>query len=603
MMRNILSIVCILSIVLFASCSKGIDTDRATHENGELVTTGKGEPTPFRRRAVTSTELREHVFTLASDRVMGRMVGTEGIRLAEEYIADRFRKLGISPLPGEDDYFLDFTLYEYGYDSEKTSVVFYVQQSTKKDTGEGNPYALSTDTGSVFSGGSTRGRDTSASESDTPSSASAESIRKVEGVLGKSYKPFPFTGLGSLQSDVVFAGYGITAPEHGWDDYRDIDVRNNIVLVFRHEPNENDPDSPFAGEEFSRYAYFQTKAENAVKHGAKGMVLVTDPTHPQGYDDFRILQTFSLDPGRPESTLFRSDVVEDDFLAVHVSRQIVETVIDRYGYTLQELHSELDDGLSPSEISLPGLTASIEVSVKHTPEPVQARNVGGYVPAYRERKAGVSYGVSADVTKQAGDLHLGEQQRASWIIVSAHHDHIGSYEGAGDTIYNGADDDASGVGGVLELAEYFTYKRLLPCNLLFLSFSAEEQGLFGSKAALEQQQIPTEHIKAVINLDMIGRNPDQPVQITGKSRSMDFEAVVKEVVTPKRLSFEYQDRNIRPIGDFYPFYSRGVPFLFFFTGFHADYHQQTDHADKLDYRRMDTLVTVVVDLIEKMCNE
>ena len=128
----------------------------------------------------------------------------------------------------------------------------------------------------------------------------------------------------------------------------------------------------------------------------------------------------------------------------------------------------------------------------------------------------------------AGFLPGSDPARAGqWIIIGAHHDHLGAFTGPGDTIYNGADDNASGTAAVLELARSFSaLKRRPPRSLVFVTFSAEEEGLLGSRALVSQRLIPIDPLVFMMNLDMIGRNPDRAVQIYGDGSAQpgfDFE--------------------------------------------------------------------------------
>lgn len=512
---------------------------------------------------ITASELQEHVVYLASDVLAGRETATPSIALAEEYIADQFAEYGLRPIPDEDDFFLEYTLYEIGFDTE-TSRLY----------------------------------------------ADFEEI----GVIGKDFKPFHFSGTGTKSAEMVFAGYGITAPELGYDDYEGIDVEGKFVFVLRHEPEPSEGPShaggkqPFSGEEYTRHAYFTTKAENAERHGAVGMILVTDPLYRTGTEDFRIMPDLSLEPpesvsrstsleppangldddtgegeddggsaGRANSEEEDDGSMHEDFLALHVSQNIAATLLKEAGVSLMELQKRLNGGVTPREMELPLPNTTASINRIDTENKIDARNVAGYLPGKGKK-------------------------RNELIVIGAHHDHLGSFQGEGDTVYNGADDNGSGVAAVLELAEAFSLNReKVTRSILFMTFSGEEEGLLGSEALFQYSLVPEEHIVIMLNFDMIGRNPNDPIDLFHFRLNILLDESVREFMDrlnePYRLPLSYKNTGRRALSDYYPFEKRDIPVLYFFTGLHSDYHQVTDHADKLDYTRMEQITELSEDII------
>ena len=234
--------------------------------------------------SITADRLREHVSYLASDSLAGRETGEPGVRKAERYIAKELRRVGLTPLPGQNSYFLDFTLYRRAYDTRATSVTV--------TTADG----------------------------------------KLRGSVGVDFRPFPFSDDGEATSEVVFAGYGITAPDHEWDDYEGLDVEDKIVLLLRHEPGENDPDSSFDGTSSTNHATFATKARNAQQHGARGMLLVTDPLHHTAVDDMRTGGALRLEPLEEAHV---DDEEEPPFLALHISQEMAKEIAASSGHDLK----------------------------------------------------------------------------------------------------------------------------------------------------------------------------------------------------------------------------------------------------------------------------
>lgn len=479
------------------------------------------------RSLITAAELRTHVARLASDELAGRETGSPGIAAAERLIAEELRRAGLKPLPGRETFFLDFALYRHTYDPAATALAF------------------------------TRGEE------------------RMTADLGVGFRPFWFSKTGKVEAPVLFAGYGITAPEHKWDDYEGLDAAGKIVLVLRHEPGPNDPASPFAGREHTRHALFVTKARNAVAHGAAGMILFTDPASADaGADDLRVSGNLSL-----ESTAGNGGGGETvALLAAHISRDVAARLVAPSGHTLESLQKAIDAGTRPREIALGGLAASLAVGGSAAAaQEVAARNVAGYLPG--------------------SDPRLAEE----WIVIGAHHDHLGSIpRAAGDNIFNGADDNASGVAAVLELAERFAAMRPAPPrSLVFMTFSAEEAGLFGSQALFSRALVPRQRIRFMVNLDMIGRNADQAVRVYGQGVDERLRSQMEASAEALELKWAFVGAGPSPPNsDYGPFMEAGIPFLSYFTGEHRDYHEVGDHADRLEYPRMEALVRWVAEALE-----
>lgn len=500
--------------------------------------------------------LRHHVEFLASDELRGRKTGTPGVRRAEEYIARRFEEYGLLPLPGEPDFFLEFSVYQYGFDEKAT--------------------ALTVTSGS----------------------------KNLKAGPGRDFKPFPFSPDGSWEGDLVFAGYGITAPEYGYDDYEGLDVRGKIVLVLRYEPSYGRYGELFDGNALTRHALFAEKAENARKHGAAGMFLFTGSEDRGSPDDLRLRARLTLDLG---GSAARSGSGQGrgggpHFPSLHVSTEFARRILDSGGGSLEALERQLHQGAAPSSLRINGVRAKFTVERSSKPDKIQARNVAGFIPG--------------------ADSEL----RDEWVVVGAHHDHIGSFSGTGDTVYNGADDNASGVAGVLETARLMAGQSMQagagkgagqamqarqtgqamqagrtgqgPArSVLFVTFAAEEEGLLGSRAMVERQ-LPEGRVVFMINLDMIGRNPESPVLVGGDGYARGLRQMVGGM--PDALDLRFAGTSYLGNSDHHPFFEQDIPFLAFFTGVHPDYHGLDDEAHKLEYGRMAHVVEMVHGVAEKL---
>ncbi len=467
---------------------------------------------------LAAVRLAAHVEHLASSDLAGRFPGTPGIDLAERYIADWMARLGLEPLDAARGYFHEVGLYRSNYDPNETRVRV--------------------------------GRATD----------SAPGIR-----------PLFLSDAGSVEGPLVFAGYGITAPEHEWDDYGGLDVRDRIVFIYRYEPAGEEELSRFAGARHSDHALFATKAANARDRGARGMILVTGPEHHEGPEDLRAMRTLSLDPHSLEQRFARSRL--SNFVAVQVSQKLMQEALRPYGIDLARLQQDLEAGTQPSEVHLEGLSANVSVGFTSEAEPIRARNVAGFLPA----------------TEPGGS--------ESWIVVGAHHDHLGSFGLEPSQIYHGADDNASGVAGLLELAAHFA-DRPRARNLAFVTFTAEEEGLLGSRVFARDEILPPEEMELMINLDMLGRNPDEPVRFYLSEAAVEHASAIEAAARARGLEVSVRRGVAEPVSDHYPFHRAGIPVVSVFTGLHDDYHQATDTADRLDYERMELIVTVIAELVE-----
>lgn len=488
--------------------------------------------TPSGTATLTAAELRGHVETLASDAFQGRDTLGEGGDKAAAYIREHFAKIGLQPLPGFGDFAVPYTLYTQGVDPVRTGVTIGV-------------------------GG-----------------------ERFQLTAGRDVRPFPFSDAGEVTADVVFAGYGITAPDLQWDDYADLDVEGKVVLVLRHEPHENDPDSTFGGEESTDHALFTTKARNAFRHGAVGMILVTDPVAHKESDDLRLSRGLSITPPDADDASIGGEQQDTGtpgtFLALHISRSAGERIVAGTGKTLLQVQEAVDAGVAPAAISLGQVEAELGVTRNDAAETVVDHNVIGFIEG---------------------------RDPDSWVVVGAHYDHLGAFAGEGDTIYNGADDNASGTAGVLELAEAFASSDTKPeRSIVFALFSGEEKGLLGSRATVRDGVLPADKVAFMLNLDMIGRNDGEVVEIMGDGYSTGVGDLVTALNADLALDLELGGVSYTGASDHDSFYREDVPFMFFFTGLHDDYHQLSDHADKLDYGRMEKIVQLGYGVLDEVAS-
>ena len=369
--------------------------------------------------------------------------------------------------------------------------------------------------------------------------------------LSRDFIPFSFSASGQVQGPVVFVGYGITAPEYDYDDYEGVDVKGKIVLALRHEPQENNDASVFRGRQLTRHAEFVRKAINARNHGAMALVIVNDPVNHSSRDDRLVAFGTSSGP---------NDV---GIPSVQVKQEVAAAWMRQAGRSFVELQKAIDRDLTNHSFVLPGqFQLSLHAEVEQQSSPL--RNVIGVL--------------------RGNDPKL----RNEYIVIGAHYDHLGLGHQGGSMapsqigkIHHGADDNASGTAGMMELARYFAAERAsLRRSILFMAFAGEELGLLGSAYYVQQPLAPMNQTIAMLNLDMIGRVNNNKLYVGGVGTSPGFRALVEEENQATKFDLDFSDLGY-DASDHMSFGRNQVPVMFFFSGLHADYHKPSDTWEKV----------------------
>jgi aminopeptidase YwaD len=437
--------------------------------------------------------LLEQVKALSAAEMDGRASGTPGAERAAEHIAAEFRRVGLRPGGDDGGWLQRFTV------------------PTGIRLGEGNALALT-----------------------------APAARRL--ALGREFIPLTVSADGRWEGEVVFAGYGITAPEVGWDDYAGLDVRGRIVLVLEGEPRRTDPRGPFRKPDAYHYLERSHKVINAREHGAAGVLLVTPPDRPG--DALPVLTGL----GQPWS-----------IFALAVTRAVADALLAPAGVTLAAAAATIDATPAPKSFALPGTRVALQVALVR--ERGRTGNVIGILPGR--------------------DPAL----RAETLVIGAHYDHLGrGGEGslapdAVGSVHHGADDNASGVAALLGLARAFAAAGGASRTLVFAAFAGEEMGLLGSRQYVRQPAQPIDRTVLMLNLDMIGRLRERTLYVGG----VDSGSGLRELATAQGGSLTVAPRG-DPFGpsDHTAFYTAGRPVLFLFTGAHADYHRPSDTWDRIN---------------------
>jgi len=385
---------------------------------------------------------------------------------------------------------------------------------------------------------------------------------KTELKINQDFVPFSFSSSGQVSAPVVFAGYGTTADEFHYDDYAGLDVKDKIVVVLRYEPSGFAEKSGNQG--LTQHSQLITKAINARNHGAKAVVVVNGKLG-DGEED--LLTRFGSVSG-PENV---------GIVFVQVKNEVGESWFTAAGKSLKEVQDQVNSTTKPASLAFPDtLRLSLHIDIETTRATVN--NVLAWLPG----------------------------QSDEYVIVGAHYDHLG--RGNFDSlalsqigqIHPGADDNASGTAGVLELARLLAPQRgQLKRSILFMNFSGEELGLLGSAAWVKDPTRPLAKAVAMINMDMIGRIKDDKVYIGGVGTGSTFKSVLEQAQKDTPFKIEYSAGGYSS-SDHTSFVAKKIPVLFFFSGLHSDYHKPSDTWDKINApsaaRLLDMVGNVAVQL-------
>ena len=445
---------------------------------------------------------------LAADAQEGRGVATQGIRRAAQHIAKGFKAAGLKPA-FNGSYYQPFTAAVGAFPGPET----FLEVAGKR-------------------------------------------------IPAEKFTVFGLSSQGAFSAPMIFAGYGITAPEYEYDDYAAIDARGKAVILLRYEPQETSPTSPFDGTQWSEYATFRYKIFNAFRHGAAAVVLVTGPkAHEKQGDELAPTQSDPMAGRGFGLPMF------------HVQRSYLEPLLAEYGVNLLDIQNTIDAELKPRSFALP-FAGSGNADLQR--RSFHVFNVGGVLE--------------------------GEDVEDN-IVFGAHYDHLGfggPYASGGtvDRIHHGADDNASGTAGLMALARWYAEGPKPPVSLVFTAFTAEESGLVGSTYYVQHSSVDLAKTKAMLNMDMIGRLRNQTVTVFGTRSAQGFESLITDT-TPAGLYVVQKPEGFGP-SDHAPFYGSGVPVMHFFTGSHDSYHKPTDTSEKINVPGTLVVLELVRNIADKI---
>lgn len=456
---------------------------RITHDH-----TSSGEPVPTAgTESITAAELRDKVAFLADERFAGRLPGTPGYDAAARAMADRFARLGLQP-GGEDGFFQHLPME---YNLVLPGCRLALQQAGQQ------PKEYQLDRDYIFRG---------------------------------------FTGSGDVTAPVVFCGYGLSAPERGYDDYAGVDVRGKVVLVFKQGPGWR----PADGQGWGQLPNPRPKAQTALDHGAVAVLMVSRPNdkNPQPLIG---------------SVMHGQGEVQVDIPQLQITAEVAADLLAGTGLDLKELQTGIDQGMAPLSRAL---DAAVTIKVDTEYEPARDTvNVVALLPG--------------------NDPQLKDE----CLVIGAHLDHVGTQ--GGQAFFPGANDNASGSVAVLELAEAFAAAGEKPARTVaFVLFAGEEQGLIGSKFYADHPALPLDRTVAMFNLDCVAHGDS--IQLgNGKSAPRLWNLAKALDRTGDRLSVAQTWSGGG--ADAAPFHQKGLPTLYFVTRYsYTHLHRTSDTVDTLN---------------------
>jgi hypothetical protein len=448
---------------------------------------------------------------LASEELDGRGPGTEGRQKAAEYIRDEFQRMGLNSGVEDGSYLQPFQMplaTEVVPDQTRLVLLGPEDQTLPLE-------------------------------------------------LGTGFQPLAVGGGGQAKAELVFAGYGISAPDLNYDDYDGLESEGKILLILRHEPQQDDDQSVFDGKKTTTHSYIRTKLQLAKKQKVAAVLLVNDPFSVQqaGQDQLTVPSGFGTNSlGVPFLHVTQATVNQ------MLGQTPLRTADGRLLSSLAEVAAEIDETGKP--ISQPLEDWSVDLQTAFRKVQVDLANVIGVLD---------------------GEGPLAEET----IVLGAHYDHLGfgeygSRRPSERAVHYGADDNASGTAAIIELARRYAARAERPARrLVFVAFDAEERGLIGSKHYVDHPSFPLADTVAMLNFDMVGRLRNAELTVMGSGTAAEFESLLDRAAESSGLTLKKSPR-VTAQSDHYPFFQRDIPALHFFTGMHPDYHTPEDTFERIN---------------------
>ncbi len=492
-------------------------------------------------------ELKDDLTFLASDELAGRPAGSDENLIAGIYIARAFKAAGLLPL-FTDQYSKPFDKNDLPSVSLENSgkykeyfQSFNIQRSKLTDN---NDFMIQFE------------------------SSNSSVVKSYE--FKKDYF-IDYDGLVdlSLESELVFVGFGIDNGVDGYNDFLDengkpLDLNGKIAIVIDGYPRQDDPDSDYSKLQDNEHRIIKYKVRNAKERGAAAVFVLQSPLmnqQPLNIKYSKFLESYSREYTELHNS--RSEPVPVFYLSNKICDDIFNSIDE---FSFKDHLAKISSSNKQASFQIKNMTISLNIDIEYEVLPTQ--NIVGFLEG------------------------TDEELKNEIVVFGAHYDHVGlGYYGAMNKknkglVHNGADDNASGTVGLIELAEAFAAnppKR----SSLFIAFNAEENGLLGSKYYVRYQPLfPLSQTVAMVNLDMISRNEPELLWIGGAFQGRD---IVNSVETANELiGFEllFNVGMLSNASDQAYFLREDIPAVFFFTGLHEDYHMPTDDIEFVNFEKL-----------------
>ena len=473
--------------------------------------------------------LKANLSFLASDELEGREATTRAEKIASLFIAGELNKYGAKPFGDDGAYFQNFPV------------------SVKSFAGRSNLQIISKD-----------------SPIETLLPGDDFFLTKTN---------MPDQKYSGIEANVVFAGYGISSQESGYDDYKNLDVNGKYLLLLRGVP-EKDGESIFSEEETKRIENRSYKLNLAMEHDAAGIIFLPDKMTK------RYWRYIKMRANSPSIDLADENDVEESTIPVAIlSDDAAETFLENEKYSFGEI-----ENMSSENKTIPSFELNKKVKLNYKPSSL------------------IKYSRNIIAIIEGNDKSLKNQ----FVTISAHYDHLGV---RGDDIYNGADDDGSGTVAILEVARRLSQLNNNKRSILIIFHAAEEKGLLGSKYLTDNSEFMN-NVVANINIDMVGRESDDSIFCIGsKKLSTEMYNLVREAnkeTVNFHLDYKYDDPNdpnrYYYRSDHYNYAKHGIPIVFFYDHMTDDYHRPTDTVEKIDFNKIEKISELTTDLALRISN-
>ncbi len=392
--------------------------------------------------------------------------------------------------------------------------------------------------------------------------------RDFSAIPKQDFIPVGFSANASLKAPVAFAGYGLSFSNDTlkWDDYQGIEVKGKWAIIMRGDPMPGSNDSPFIP-----FSSERDKVLAAKDNGAKGVIFV-DGASTAKTDEMREMN-------------FDKSITDAGIPVLQAKRFVIDQIIAPSGKTVTEIEKQTIENFEPQSFEC---KSPVEGQAEVLRDELTTFNVGAWI--------------------EGSD----EKLKNEYIVVGAHYDHLGmGGYGSGsrmpdtNAVHNGADDNASGVAAVMELAEQIGSLDTKPDrSIIFLAFGAEEMGLLGSKYFIEHLPVPADQIKAMINMDMIGRlkRDNMRISIGGTGTAQESKEILEQLLKNSELSAGMSPEGFGP-SDHAAFYGENIPVFFISTGAHSDYHTPMDDVEFIDADGAELVSNFVYQLLDTLSDK